>query len=605
MYCLFSYCRRLIFVKIMWPRTAEERARGRNTGFVCFMDRQDAMDAMDAFQDTDCFHNGRRILLRWGKNVKKTVKRGTGGVPIAPIRGTRNTSTTTKTALLVSSSEAQKRSKTEVLEHEIAVTTISSDLTAKSMISAQLSSIISPSGNNEHHPRTESQTTSTSMFGSIQRKHSDMPSTVNQVVRVVLPKNPTRAHFISIVASYVARDGAILEKRLLEKEEQTPQFAFLRPLDVHRTSAETLEETIFYRWRVYAYTQNDGINSWNTKPFQMFAPDGQWWIPPPLIDVRAAEEELFHKHQKEEELKVLQEQRRVLLKNKKDYLTGRQLEHAKLSKLMYKGEMGSVNALSIKSKQGEDELTEEAYEQFEDLFFKKLTCSRKSIRDAMAFCFDHNNCAIQICHLLKRNTMVPLGRNVSINTRLARLYLISDVLFNSQQPGVRNAFRYRDAIEEIAPQFFKSLGEEIMALSCGRMTFHKLHSAVTAVLEAWSSWSVYHEKFMEDLKLAFEGSSITSSAGKQEATTLETVSSTAPDDSSTANTLRSSDNKVDNNFTSTIPSYDVEVDGEPLEESDVGEIERGGISYADDVDGEPLEDGDFDGEPLDDDSVIV
>ena len=38
------------------------------------------------------------------------------------------------------------------------------------------------------------------------------------------------------------------------------------------------------------------------------------------MDVRAAEEELLHKHQNEEELKVLQEQRRVLLKNKKDYL---------------------------------------------------------------------------------------------------------------------------------------------------------------------------------------------------------------------------------------------------------------------------------------------
>jgi len=587
----------------MWPRTAEERARGRNTGFVCFMDRQDAADAMDAFQDTDCFHNGRRILLRWGKNVKKTVKRGTGGVPIAPIRGTRGTSAT-KNMLLVSSSEAQKRSKTELQQHETAVTTTLSVLPDKSSTSVQLSSSFI-SSKNVHDPKRESQTTSSSIFSSIPRKHPDLPSTVNQVVRVVPPKNPTRAHFISIVASYVARDGAILEKRLMEKEEHTPQFAFLRPLDVHRTSREALEETIFYRWRVYAYTQNDGINSWNTKPFQMFAPDGQWWIPPPLMDVRAAEEELLHKHQKEEELKVLQEQRRVLLKNKKDYLTGRQLEHAKLSKLMYKGEVGNVNVLSIKSKQGEDELTEEAYEQFEDLFFKKLTCSRKAIRDAMAFCFDHNNCAIQICHLLKKNIMVSFGRDVSINTRLARLYLISDVLFNSQQPGVRNAFRYRDAIEEIAPQFFKSLGEEIMALSCGRMTFHKLHSAVTAVLDAWSSWSVYHEKFMEDLKSAFEGSTISSNAEKQEVTTLETTSSAVPDDFNTTNTLSISDNKVDNSFTTKIPSYDVEVDGEPLEESDVGDINSAGIAYADDVDGEPLEDGDFDGEPLDDDGLVV
>lgn len=31
----------------MWPRTAEERARNRNTGFVCFMKRADAEDAMD------------------------------------------------------------------------------------------------------------------------------------------------------------------------------------------------------------------------------------------------------------------------------------------------------------------------------------------------------------------------------------------------------------------------------------------------------------------------------------------------------------------------------------------------------------------------------
>jgi len=29
----------------MWPRTPEERARNRNTGFVCFMTRADAQEA--------------------------------------------------------------------------------------------------------------------------------------------------------------------------------------------------------------------------------------------------------------------------------------------------------------------------------------------------------------------------------------------------------------------------------------------------------------------------------------------------------------------------------------------------------------------------------
>lgn len=60
----------------MWPRTAEERARNRNTGFVCFMHRADAEDAMDELCDADPLGVGRRMVLRWGKNVKKTVKFG-------------------------------------------------------------------------------------------------------------------------------------------------------------------------------------------------------------------------------------------------------------------------------------------------------------------------------------------------------------------------------------------------------------------------------------------------------------------------------------------------------------------------------------------------
>lgn len=36
----------LASVKIMWPRTDEERARGRNCGFVAFMSRVDAERAM-------------------------------------------------------------------------------------------------------------------------------------------------------------------------------------------------------------------------------------------------------------------------------------------------------------------------------------------------------------------------------------------------------------------------------------------------------------------------------------------------------------------------------------------------------------------------------
>ena len=47
----------LASVKIMWPRTDEERARNRNCGFVAFMNRRDAERALKAL-------NGRVIHWR-------------------------------------------------------------------------------------------------------------------------------------------------------------------------------------------------------------------------------------------------------------------------------------------------------------------------------------------------------------------------------------------------------------------------------------------------------------------------------------------------------------------------------------------------------------
>ena len=54
-------------VKIMWPRTEEERLRNRNCGFVAFMCRRDAERALKTL-------NGKTILgfemrLGWGKSI--------------------------------------------------------------------------------------------------------------------------------------------------------------------------------------------------------------------------------------------------------------------------------------------------------------------------------------------------------------------------------------------------------------------------------------------------------------------------------------------------------------------------------------------------------
>ena len=54
-------------VKIMWPRTQEERERNRNCGFVSFMARPDAEEALKSL-DGKPFHDFI-MKVGWGKAV--------------------------------------------------------------------------------------------------------------------------------------------------------------------------------------------------------------------------------------------------------------------------------------------------------------------------------------------------------------------------------------------------------------------------------------------------------------------------------------------------------------------------------------------------------
>ncbi|KAE9000971.1 hypothetical protein PF011_g13956 [Phytophthora fragariae] len=55
-------------VKIMWPRSEEERARRRNCGFVSFYERRDADDARVNLDNKEL--EGQPIIVGWGKAVK-------------------------------------------------------------------------------------------------------------------------------------------------------------------------------------------------------------------------------------------------------------------------------------------------------------------------------------------------------------------------------------------------------------------------------------------------------------------------------------------------------------------------------------------------------
>ena len=57
----------LASVKVMWPRTDEEKARNHNCGFVAYMKREDATQALSELKGTKLLDFP--IQLGWGKPV--------------------------------------------------------------------------------------------------------------------------------------------------------------------------------------------------------------------------------------------------------------------------------------------------------------------------------------------------------------------------------------------------------------------------------------------------------------------------------------------------------------------------------------------------------
>ena len=445
------------------------------------MNREDAEEAMEACNETDPFNVGRFLMMRWGKNVKRFVRQGTGGgIAISP------------TQKLADNGPIHLRSDASMEESA----SLHDDISARS---DGMPHFI------EMKPRESS--TDVSKAATYQASEHQEDS-----IAIDSPIDMDRFHFISTVASFVAKDGSYLEKRLLKTEAGNPLFNFL---SLDNASDLQRREHLFYRWRVYSFCQGDSHANWRREPFVMFHPNGRFWIPPDM-NMEAARNEYTRKQDRAEGIRQRKETRQKV--SKSQFLTGRQLERE--SQFLTGRQLERVRGSRRKgNRRGFNwdcgsKLTSEEMSQFDDLVRKRLTISRERICSAMAFCFEKSGSAREISLLLK-NALLDESPLITVDMRIARLYLISDILFNSQQPGVRNAFGYRDALEKMAPQIFKSLGKH-GGRNVGRMTMNKLRNAVSSVLSAWTEWSVYNPAFLDELEAAFEGREIKVTNHEQE-----------------------------------------------------------------------------------------
>ncbi|MGH0119834.1 UNVERIFIED_CONTAM: hypothetical protein FKN15_043267 [Acipenser sinensis] len=228
-------------------------------------------------------------------------------------------------------------------------------------------------------------------------------------------------------------------------------------------------------------------------------------------------------------------------------------------------------------------LKEEQRDKLEEVL-RGLTPRKNDIGEAMVFCLNHAEAAEEIVECIAESLSIlktPLPK------KIARLYLVSDVLYNSSAK-VANASYYRKYFESKLCQIFSDLNATYRSIQ-GHLQSEHFKQRVMSCFRAWEDWTVYPEPFLIKLQNIFLG--LVNLAVEKEA---------SPPPPSLAPAL------VPVVLVQPAPVGDIdgapieeELDGAPLDDVDGMPVDGVPIDGAP-IDGAPIDGAPLDGTPIDD-----
>jgi len=214
----------LASVKIMYPRTEDEKLRGKHCGFVAFMARIDGERALAALSGKQI--EGHEMRMGWGKPVP---------IPLHPVYVPpallKYTMPPTPSGLPFNCQpESQDRERWGGWV-----------------------------GRPQPVPTEERE----------RRKFDRMLA--RATIKVVIPTDRTQLCLINRMVEFVIREGPIFEATIMNRELANPQFKFL--------FENQSPEHLYYRWRLFSMLQGETKDKWSMEPFRMFK-HGSLWKPP-------------------------------------------------------------------------------------------------------------------------------------------------------------------------------------------------------------------------------------------------------------------------------------------------------------------------------------
>ncbi|KAL3315181.1 U2 snRNP-associated SURP domain-containing protein [Cichlidogyrus casuarinus] len=432
---LFGRYGPLASVKIMWPRTEEQRAVGKNCGFVAFMNRLDSERAMTNLRGKD-FH-GFEMKLGWGKSVI---------LPFFPVYIPPTLLEWTKPPKpsgLPFNAQPREWLKQAQIEHK--------PFNVDDFDNLELETILQDS-----------------------------------VVKVVIPSDRSVVAIIHRMIEFLIYYGPSFESAIMHKENHNNMFRFLFDFQS--------PEHVYYRWRLWSLLHGESASEWSTDEFKMFE-NGPWWKPPPV--------NLFTAGMPEE----------LIDYDDLSYFSGPNKEM--LEEQREEPQSGGAK-LTDNQKQGLIKM------------LWSLEPAQSSVGEVMLWCLDHADASNDVIDVLLQSMDPSSSVNAPIHVQddakppalsvprvIARLYLISDILYNSGAKIPKAAF-FRKAyafflpisnefrLEVVLPSIFKHL-QKFYSLLDGKVKCEQMKQKVMLCFRAWEDWAVYPNEFLIQLQNIFLG----------------------------------------------------------------------------------------------------
>jgi len=318
------------------------------------------------------------------------------------------------------------------------------------------------------------------------------------------PIDKRKRRIIDRLAKYVAQEGHAFEQIVMEREKESREgiFAFLFQHD----SADNL----YYRWRTFAFAQGDNFKSWRSETFRI-CENGAWWKPPPCeavpekkrttnfssappvlavqpaataptagnavvppkqpLAVPAAmpstwtQEDIEEERERQRLEERATQERQKRDRDKKGIAGGKRLSDADWDKL--------------------------------EQLLRSVTGARPMILEAMSFCLDKSDWAIEITECITESLTIV---ETDMPLKLARLLVVSDILHNtcSSRPA---AWAYRREFEKSLPDIFEHFHFSLGRLQ-SRLQADKAREQVVRVLQIWEDWGLFAPQYVRGLEAA-------------------------------------------------------------------------------------------------------